>query len=145
MPGREASAPRGGAQASTPARRLHAPYASRRRPGSHTTRPGLVAVQLTGATPSKATSTASASGQRSPVPAEAASTCSRCAACLKASQEVLQAYNALLRNSKRLFIDDALHHYSGDEAWIRVLRSLGWSDDRVAACGAGCGSGFAQR
>lgn len=46
---------------------------------------------------------------------------------------MLTAYAALLHNAKALFIDDALHHYSGDEAWLRVLRALGWSDEAVHA------------
>ncbi|AYU78654.1 hypothetical protein conserved [Leishmania donovani] len=146
MPGREPLAPRGGAQTSMSVRRVAAPYASRRPPGNNRARPGLAVGQRTGADlPTTTTTTASRSGQRSPVPAEAAPACPCCAACLKALQEVLHAYNALLLNSKRLFIDDALHHYSGDEAWIRVLRSLGWSNEPAPATGVGRRSDLAQR
>ncbi|CAJ1024307.1 hypothetical protein, conserved [Leishmania lindenbergi] len=136
MPGREPPAHRG-AQTSVSARRVAAPYASRRPPDSHAARPGLAGVQCSGAAPPTAVATASRSDQRSPIPAEGAPACPSCAACLKASQEVLRAYNALLLNSKQLFIDDALHHYSGDEAWIRVLRSLGWFNEGTPVNGAG--------
>lgn len=146
MPGREPPAPRGGAQTSMSVRRVAAPYASRRPPGSNPARPGSATGQRTGAAlPTTTTTTASRSGQRSPVPAEAAPACPCCAACLKALQEVLHAYNALLLNSKRLFIDDALHHYSGDEAWIRVLRSLGWSNGQAPANGVERRSDLTQR
>ncbi|KAG5479501.1 hypothetical protein LSCM1_04767 [Leishmania martiniquensis] len=145
MPGRESPVSRGGAQALAPARRLPTPYASRRPPGSHMKRPRLAAVQLDRASPAQVSVTASRQGQRFPVLAETAPACARCAACLKASQEVLHAYNALLLNSKRLFIDDALHHYSGDEAWIRVLRALGWCGGGVPAHIEGTKSDSAQR
>ncbi|GET88425.1 hypothetical protein, conserved [Leishmania tarentolae] len=131
MPGREPPAPRGGSKTSMPACRVTTPYASRRPPGSHLTQARSAVAQRTGATLPTATGTLSSSGQRSPVPVEEAPACPCCAACFKASLEVLHAYKALLLNSKRLFIDDALHHYSGDEAWIRVLRSLGWGNEQT--------------
>ncbi|KAG5505815.1 hypothetical protein JKF63_05151 [Porcisia hertigi] len=132
MPGREPPAPRG-VKTSASTRVVATPYALRRPPGTHTPQPGSVAAQRIVAASPTGTTPLSTSAQRSPMPPEATPACRCCAACLKASQEVLHAYSVLLLNSKRLFIDDALHHYSGDDAWIRVLRSLGWSDESASA------------
>ncbi|KPI84206.1 hypothetical protein ABL78_6746 [Leptomonas seymouri] len=135
MPGKEApQPPRTGATARSTTRRAAttaAPYDVRRGPLSSSTstsssrlaKPGDAAQRIGPLLSS------TRSGQVSQAPHEAAlPACSTCVACYKASEEVLRASTAVLTNAKSLFLDDVVHHYSGDEAWIRVLRSLGWAE-----------------
>lgn len=142
MPGREPQPPsRTGTETHTTARRAAtasstAPY-TRRAPLSTSS---LSAQQSRegGATSRCGHSTTTTAGRSgptaspSPAPQERCSpACATCVACYRASEGVATALSAVLANAKALMMDDAVHHYSGDEAWIRVLRALGYTDGGV--------------
>lgn len=56
--------------------------------------------------------------------------CAACAELFAASRELAALYARALTGAKELLLDDTLHHHTGDEAWVRLLRSLG-ADDRA--------------
>lgn len=59
--------------------------------------------------------------------------CPQCISCYTASSAVVVAYKELLLNAKLLFLDDMLHHFSGEDLWIRVWRALQRSNKTAAA------------
>ncbi|KAL7698447.1 hypothetical protein N2W54_000335 [Lotmaria passim] len=96
---------------------------------SQSARPGAMPPKVG---PSSASSARSNAASSSPQPQPEETTtpaCDTCVACLKASEDVARTLSAVLANTKNLFLDDVVHHYSGDEAWLRVLRSLGWTEE----------------
>ncbi|KAK7196735.1 hypothetical protein NESM_000613300 [Novymonas esmeraldas] len=149
MPGPEPSAPqRAGASVTSTAARRGASASAARRFASNSGHRGRPGAPRVGAAPTSSTGVAAPavrSGQSSPAPAEATPACTSCCACLAASQDVLRAYAALLLNAKQLFLDDAVRHFRGDEAWVRVLHSLGWSDQRFSGEGGGATPAHADK
>lgn len=142
MPGREVlpsrsgvASPTSATTATTTARRAAtatstAPYRHRRPPlstsslsSAHASSYGRVATRRGASSPPTSAADAAAAAAAPPPPA-----CAECVACYRASESVMIALTEVLANAKRLLLDDAMHHYSGDEAWIRVLRALGWTE-----------------
>lgn len=65
--------------------------------------------------------------------------CATCKGVLEASASLSAAYHGVFKRTKALLLLDVVHHHSGSEAWLRILRSLG-ADCAALSAAAECAS-----